>query len=181
MRTALLQQNIVIVLASLVLDEGQAISMATIAIAAHSLAFTIPLLRRPRSPTEGDMILIRYGYLLILVAVILAGPPAKENCWAAIHEDACGSAEYNMPMSRLLTLVGLFSLCLAVVGIAWASGSEFYLFIPGRTFAKSPRASSANPSRHNPRAARYHRDSGLLASPERHLHLHPHHLRGSAG
>ena len=35
-----------------------------------------------------------------------------------------------MPMSRVLTLVGLFGLCLAVVAIAWASGSELYLFTP---------------------------------------------------
>ena len=74
MRTALLQQNTIIILASLVLDEGQAISMAIIAIAAYWLAFGIPVLRRPRSPTEGDAALIRYGFLLIFVAVILAAP-----------------------------------------------------------------------------------------------------------
>ena len=35
-----------------------------------------------------------------------------------------------MPIGRLLTLFGLLGLCLAVVGIAWATGSEFYLFVP---------------------------------------------------
>ena len=37
-----------------------------------------------------------------------------------------------MPVSRLLTLAGLFGLCLAIVGIAWANGAELYLFIPSR-------------------------------------------------
>ncbi len=78
MRTALLQQNITIILAALVLDQGQAISMATIAIVAYWLAFGVLVFRRPRSPTEGDTSLIRYGFLLILAAIILVGPRIGE-------------------------------------------------------------------------------------------------------
>lgn len=37
-----------------------------------------------------------------------------------------------MPARQLATLLGLFCLCLAIVGIAWASGSELYLFLPVR-------------------------------------------------
>ncbi len=37
-----------------------------------------------------------------------------------------------MPVRQLALLLGLFCLCLAFVGIAWASGSELFLFVPGR-------------------------------------------------
>jgi uncharacterized membrane protein len=37
-----------------------------------------------------------------------------------------------MPVRQLALLLGLFCLCLAVVGIAWASGSQLYLFLPSR-------------------------------------------------
>jgi hypothetical protein len=37
-----------------------------------------------------------------------------------------------MPVRQFALLVGLFCLCLAIVGLAWASGSELYLFTPSR-------------------------------------------------
>ena len=39
-----------------------------------------------------------------------------------------------MPVRQLMQLLALFAACLAIVGIAWASGSELYLFIPSRRF-----------------------------------------------
>jgi hypothetical protein len=35
-----------------------------------------------------------------------------------------------MPTRQLALLLGLFGLCLALVGLAWASGSQLYLFLP---------------------------------------------------
>jgi hypothetical protein len=35
-----------------------------------------------------------------------------------------------MPTRQLALLLGLFGLCLALVGLAWASGSELFLFVP---------------------------------------------------
>ena len=37
-----------------------------------------------------------------------------------------------MPIRQLALLLGLFCVCLAIVGIAWASGNELYLFLPSR-------------------------------------------------
>jgi hypothetical protein len=37
-----------------------------------------------------------------------------------------------MPIRQVALLLGLFCLCLAIIGIAWASGSELFLFIPTR-------------------------------------------------
>jgi hypothetical protein len=37
-----------------------------------------------------------------------------------------------MPIRQFLILLGLFALCLAVVGIAWATGNELYIWMPQR-------------------------------------------------
>jgi hypothetical protein len=37
-----------------------------------------------------------------------------------------------MPFRQFLILVGLFSCCLAIVGIAWMSGGELFLWLPSR-------------------------------------------------
>ena len=37
-----------------------------------------------------------------------------------------------MPVRQLALLLGLFCLCLAIVGVAWASGEELFLFLPFR-------------------------------------------------
>jgi hypothetical protein len=38
-----------------------------------------------------------------------------------------------MPIGRVLILLSLLGLCLAILGIAWATGDELYLFIPSRS------------------------------------------------
>jgi hypothetical protein len=73
-RTALLQQGIVFVLSALTLDLGQTICEAVTAIAAYWLAFCIIVVRRPSSPTRGDMFLIRYGFLLMFFFAVAALP-----------------------------------------------------------------------------------------------------------
>jgi hypothetical protein len=37
-----------------------------------------------------------------------------------------------MPVRQVVLLLVLFGLCLAMVGIAWITGSELYLFFPSR-------------------------------------------------
>ncbi len=66
-KTALLQQGIVIILALLMLDQGQTICAAVTAIVAYWLSFFIIVFRRPSSPTQGDIVLVRYGFLLMFV------------------------------------------------------------------------------------------------------------------
>jgi hypothetical protein len=39
-----------------------------------------------------------------------------------------------MPLRTALILFGLFTGCLVIVLLAWASGSEFYVFLPSRWF-----------------------------------------------
>jgi len=40
-----------------------------------------------------------------------------------------------MPVRQLIVLVALFGTCLAIIGIAWATGSELFLYLPGRHFS----------------------------------------------
>jgi hypothetical protein len=37
-----------------------------------------------------------------------------------------------MPIRQFVILVGLFCICLAIIGIAWATGNELYLWMPRR-------------------------------------------------
>ena len=79
-KTALLQQSIVLILAALTLDGGLTLNVAVIAILAYWLAFGVIVFRRAASPTRGDVLLVRYGFLLIFVCVLIAGPIA----WRAL-------------------------------------------------------------------------------------------------
>ena len=63
-KTALLQQGIVLVLAALMLDGGLTFNVAVIAVLGYWLGFGVIVVRRPSSPTWGDILLIRYGFLL---------------------------------------------------------------------------------------------------------------------
>jgi len=73
-KTALLQQGIVFILSALTLDMGQTMCEAVTAIGAYWLAFSIIVFRRPSSPTRGDLILIRYGFLLMFFSAVAALP-----------------------------------------------------------------------------------------------------------
>ncbi len=73
-KTSLLQQAVVFILALLMLDLGQTMCEAVTAIVAYWLAFSIILVRRPSSPTRGDIFLIRYGFLFIFVCAVAALP-----------------------------------------------------------------------------------------------------------
>jgi hypothetical protein len=73
-KAALLQQGITAILALLVLDGGLTFHVTMIAIVAYWLAFCIVIVRRPDSPTRGDLRLVRYGFLMVFLIVIVAGP-----------------------------------------------------------------------------------------------------------
>lgn len=73
-KTALLQQGIVLILASLTLDMGQTICEAVTAVAAYWLAYGIIVVRRPSSPTRDDMFLIRYGFLFMFASAVAILP-----------------------------------------------------------------------------------------------------------
>ncbi len=73
-KTALLQQGIVFILSALTLDMGQTFCEAVTAIGAYWLAYGIIVVRRPSSPTRGDIFLIRYGFLLMFCFAVAALP-----------------------------------------------------------------------------------------------------------
>jgi hypothetical protein len=72
-KAAVAQQVVILLLASLVLDGGLMLRMATLA-AAGSWAFNIVIVaRRPRSPTPTDVLIVKYGFwLAALVSFVLA-------------------------------------------------------------------------------------------------------------
>ncbi len=69
-KTALLQQGIVLILAALVLDGGLTLYAAVIALVAYWLGFGILVFRRASCPSRGDLLFVRYGFLLIFVCVL---------------------------------------------------------------------------------------------------------------
>ena len=73
-KSALVQQGIILILALLLLDGGLTFNMAVIAVVAYWLAFGILVFRRASSPTKGDVLLVRYGFLLLFFIVLVAGP-----------------------------------------------------------------------------------------------------------
>lgn len=43
-----------------------------------------------------------------------------------------------MPLRMVIILIGLFAACAAFAAMAWLSGAEIFLFIPGRRHAHRP-------------------------------------------
>ncbi len=76
-KTALLQHGVILFLA---LGGQPTAHVALIAVLAYWLAFGVIVARRPSSPTQGDIRLIRYGFLLIFVVVFVVGP----SFWEAL-------------------------------------------------------------------------------------------------
>jgi len=71
---SLFQQVGICVFAALVLDGGRMFQRAMIAVLAYWLMALFIILRRPRSPTPGDLLVIRLGYPLIFLTVEVVGP-----------------------------------------------------------------------------------------------------------
>jgi hypothetical protein len=73
-RVALLQQIPILVLTSLMLDGGRALRIWGIVLLAHWLAVLLIVMRRAERPAPSDLAMIRYGFWLILIAVVLFAP-----------------------------------------------------------------------------------------------------------
>lgn len=64
------QQVVLVVLASLVLDMGQTVRMMAATIIGYWIGVVIILVRRPLSPSKGDLLFVRWGCCL-LAAIFL--------------------------------------------------------------------------------------------------------------
>lgn len=74
MRTALIWQGVIGVLALLVLDGGQTWRAFGAAFLCHWSIIWILLFRRPLAPTRVDLALVRYATLPLLVLILACGP-----------------------------------------------------------------------------------------------------------
>jgi hypothetical protein len=73
-KASLLQQGVVLILAALVLDGGRTFHAALVAAMAYWLGLVVVAVRRPSSPTAVDVLLVKYGFLFILLIVLTVGP-----------------------------------------------------------------------------------------------------------
>ncbi|MEN6496011.1 MAG: hypothetical protein ABFD16_17150 [Thermoguttaceae bacterium] len=69
-KSAILQQVVVGVLAALMLDGGLAARAAIVGIAAYWLTTGMIVVRRPTAPTTLDLVWIKFGFLLVFLAAI---------------------------------------------------------------------------------------------------------------
>jgi hypothetical protein len=69
-KSAILQQALVGMLAALMLDGGLAARAAIVGIAAYWLTTGIIVVRRPTAPTTLDLVWIKVGFLLVFLAAI---------------------------------------------------------------------------------------------------------------
>ncbi len=63
-----------LIISSLVLDGGRTAGMCMVAMVAHWIGVLFILVRRWRSPTETDLLFIRYGILICGVLVLVLAP-----------------------------------------------------------------------------------------------------------
>lgn len=61
-----------LIIGSLALDGGQLSQWVVFSITAYWLMALFIVIRRPRSPTRGDLIAIRFGFLFILMSFVIA-------------------------------------------------------------------------------------------------------------
>jgi hypothetical protein len=74
LRMAIIQQLIFLVLGALMLDMRQARHVCMVATVAHWATILIVIYRRPRVPTKADLMVIRWGYVPIMLVVATIGP-----------------------------------------------------------------------------------------------------------
>jgi len=71
---AMIQQAIILTLASLVLDVGQVFCYSLVAGMAYWMTAGLILSGRPATPTVGDVDVIRFAPFFILIPIMLVGP-----------------------------------------------------------------------------------------------------------
>ena len=64
------QQVVLVVLAGLVLDMGQTVRMMAAVIVSYWIGVAIILVRRPSSPSQGDLLFVRWGCALLAVTLL---------------------------------------------------------------------------------------------------------------
>jgi hypothetical protein len=74
LKTSLIQQGIFLTLSALVLDTGQALHICVVAVAGYWPMVAIIVLRRRYSPKPSDLLVIRYGFLVVYALVAVLGP-----------------------------------------------------------------------------------------------------------
>jgi Sec-independent protein translocase protein TatA len=67
-------QAILGILAALILDMGQARGIFKVAFLAHWLGIFLLLARRPLRPTKADIVFVRWGTPLLMIAILLVAP-----------------------------------------------------------------------------------------------------------
>ena len=72
-KLAVIEQAIVAILAVLMLDLGQSIHITLVSLTAYWPAVCLIVIRRPSSPTVTDVEFVKFGFLLILSIVAIAG------------------------------------------------------------------------------------------------------------
>ncbi|MHB1037969.1 MAG: hypothetical protein ACYC35_26370 [Pirellulales bacterium] len=60
--TALVQHAIVLIFSALILDGGVLLRFCTIAVVASWICTLVILVRRPRQPTDCDIVLVKFGF-----------------------------------------------------------------------------------------------------------------------
>jgi hypothetical protein len=72
-RFSIIQQVILAILAILVMDEGQTSHGMAAVLLGYWLGIAIILVRRPLSPTKGDLLYVRWGCSLMAAAMLFVG------------------------------------------------------------------------------------------------------------
>ena len=73
--TALLIQVFFLVLSALLLDGGRMLRCVQVAVLSHWAATAIILFRRPKNPTQADLMIVKYAFLGMIVLVAAFGWP----------------------------------------------------------------------------------------------------------
>ena len=72
-KTAVAQQAIVLILASLILDGGQILRLCSVPAMASWICTLLVMLRRPTSPTKLDLAIVKFGFWLAIPLVVVIG------------------------------------------------------------------------------------------------------------
>jgi len=67
-------QGVFLIFGALMLDLGQAFHISLVAAVAHWMMIILIIGRRPQSPTQLDLIAIRWGYVPLLIVIGRIGP-----------------------------------------------------------------------------------------------------------
>jgi hypothetical protein len=73
-KLAVIQQSVVLLLASLMLDFGQTLHACCVAALAHWATIALIITRRPSSPTPLDITLVRYGFWVMAFLMWMVAP-----------------------------------------------------------------------------------------------------------